>query len=202
MPVRHEPSAPDAAKPASATRPAIFFDRDGTLIRDHGYVFRPADVVWMPDAPAAIRYANDLGWLVFVVTNQSGVARGFFSTADVEALHHWMTRELARQGAHVDAFYYCPHHPEAGSGPFTGPCDCRKPAPGLILAACRDWPVDPVRSVLVGDADRDQEAAARAGIRACRYEGGSLKRLVAGALEPATGAPPDRAHPRGAPRNR
>ena len=94
-------------------RPAIFFDRDGVLNEDSGYVFEASNLKWVDGAHAAVKAANDAGYFVFVITNQSGVARGFYEESHVEALHAWMAEDLARIGAHIDAFEYCPYHPEA-----------------------------------------------------------------------------------------
>src|ERR1043165_4919950 len=97
---------------SAARRPAAFLDRDGVLIEDDGFVWQPQDVRWRPGVVESIRLLNDAGYLVFVVTNQSGVAQGYFSETDVVSLHGWMAGQLATEGAHIDAFYYCPHHPE------------------------------------------------------------------------------------------
>ena len=153
----------------SLRRPAAFFDRDGVLNEDKDYVSLPGQVTWIDGAKDAIRKLNDEGHYVFVVTNQSGVARGYFDTNRVQALHAWMQQELREAGAHIDAFYFCPHHPD-----FTGPCDCRKPHPGMILQAMKEWPILKERSFLIGDKRRDVEAAERAGIRGVLFHGGSL----------------------------
>lgn len=157
-----------------AGRAAVFFDRDGCLNQDLGYVVRRADFHWLPGAKAAVRLVNRHGALAFVVTNQSGIARGLYGTADVAALHAWMSADLAAEGAWIDAYRCCPHHPEAGNGPYTRPCDCRKPKPGMILALMRAWGVDPRRSFLVGDQPRDVQAAEAAGIAGYRVEPGDL----------------------------
>jgi D-glycero-D-manno-heptose 1,7-bisphosphate phosphatase len=158
--------------------PAVFFDRDGVLNYDVGYLYRPADFRWMPGAVQALRLVNDSGWLAFVVTNQSGVARGYYDEAAVAALHRFMQDELARLGAHIDAFYSCPHL-ESGTVPgYAIPCSCRKPAPGLLFAAMEQWPVDRGRSFLIGDKDSDIEAARAAGLRGFKYDGTGLVELV------------------------
>lgn len=162
------------AVPQHLKRPAVFFDRDGVLNIDHGYVHRSEGFEWIPGAPQAIKLFNDLGWYVFVVTNQAGVARGYYDEDAVHTLHRWINHELAPQGAHIDGFYYCPHHPEGIRPPYTRICDCRKPAPGLILAAARDWPLDLARSLLVGDHQSDLDAAAAAGIQSSLFTGGNL----------------------------
>lgn len=163
-------------------RPALFFDRDGVLNEDLGFVHKPADFRWMPGAKEAVRWLNDQGYLVFVVTNQSGIARGYFTTDAVEALHGWMQDELGRGGARIDAFAYCPHHPEAPLAAYRQDCRCRKPLPGMIETLMAAWPVDPSRSLLIGDQPRDIAAAEAAGIAARRYFGGNLHDFVRDAL--------------------
>jgi D-glycero-D-manno-heptose 1,7-bisphosphate phosphatase len=162
----------------SESRPAAFLDRDGVLNVDAGYVHRPENFIWIDGARDAVNALNAAGHLVFVVSNQSGVARGLFGLDDVERLHVWINRELAPLGAHIDAFYFCPHHPTEGHGPFTRACDCRKPKPGMILRACAEWPVDVGHSFLIGNSARDLEAARRAGIRGISFDGGSLLTVV------------------------
>lgn len=171
--------------PASpAPRPAVFLDRDGVLIEDTGYPHRPDQVRWVPGAAAAVRAMNRAGYWVFVVTNQSGVARGMFPEAAVQALHRWMNAELAGQGAHIDAFEYCPHHPEAVLPAYRRACACRKPAPGMLLGLLQAWPVRREGSFLVGDSQRDIEAAEAAGLPGHLFPGGALDRFVAPLLAP------------------
>ena len=110
-------------KRGTRLRPAIFFDRDGTLNVDTHYLYKPEEFRWIKDAPAALRWANDHGYLTVVVTNQSGVARGFYTEEDVEKLHRWMNERLGESGAHIDAFYYCPHHPEGTVAKYRKNCD-------------------------------------------------------------------------------
>jgi len=154
---------------------ALLLDRDGTLNVDHGYVHTPAQFTWVEGAIDAVKYANDAGVLVLVVTNQSGIARGFYDEAAFHALCEWMRAELARHGARIDGFYFCPHGPDDG-------CNCRKPLPGMIERATREWGFDRATSVLVGDSERDIEAAVAAGVRGVRYTSGSLLDLVRRAL--------------------
>jgi len=145
-------------------RRAAFLDRDGVLCRrapSHDYVKSPDAFTWLAGAREGVRRLNDEGWLVLVVTNQRGVARGLMSAGDVDAIHARAQRELAAIGARIDAFYVCPHADEDA-------CACRKPAPGLILRAAREWSVDLGASFLIGDDERDVEAAHRAGVRAHR----------------------------------
>lgn len=150
---------------AAEPRPAVFFDRDGVINVDKGYVFRKEDFEWMPGVIDKIKDYNDKGFYVFIVTNQSGVARGYYGEEDVRALHRWMNEELAGYGAHIDAFYYCPHHPDYGDTDYRMKCSCRKPQPGLILRAFSQWDVDKGNSFLIGDKESDIEAARAAGIR-------------------------------------
>lgn len=157
-------SRAQTAVPEWFRRPAIFFDRDGVINRDNRYVYRPGDFEWLPGAQEAIKIANDRGAFVFVVTNQAGVARGYYTEDDVRALHTWINEELGTLGAHVDAFYHCPRHPEGTRMGYQMVCDCRKPAPGLLNQACNDWPVRRDKSILLGDKPIDLAAAAAAGI--------------------------------------
>lgn len=145
-------------------KPAAFLDRDGTLNEDAGYVHRPEEFRWLPGAQETIKLLNNAGYLVFVVTNQAGVGRGYYTEADVERLHAWMNGQLRSQGAHVDAFYFCPHHPESGIGDYRQTCTCRKPEPGLFSKAASDWGIDLARSVGLGDKESDAEASRRAGV--------------------------------------
>lgn len=156
----------------------VFLDRDGVINADIGYLWRREDFVWIPGAPAAIRLFNERGRPVVVVTNQSGVARGYYSEQDVESLHRWMNAELNRQGARIDAFYFCPHHPDGAIPEYTRVCDCRKPQPGMLLQAMEDWRADPAKSVLIGDKESDVAAAAAAGIRGYLFDGKNLLEFV------------------------
>jgi len=161
-----------------ATRPAAFLDRDGVINRDDGYVHHKEDFIWQDEAIAAIRWFNEQGYFVFVVTNQSGVARGYYDEKAVQDLHRWMGGELARHDAHIDAFYYCPHHPEGVVGHYSRVCNCRKPMPGMIQAALAEWPVDASGSVLIGDKESDMAAASAAGITGLLWTGGSLLEIA------------------------
>jgi len=147
----------------SAMRRAVFLDRDGTVNEEREYLYRVEDFVFVPGAPAAIRRLNEAGWLVVVVTNQSGVARGYYAEGDVERLHRHVSQQLAAAGAHVDAFYFCPHHPLEGVGVYRRECDCRKGRPGMLLRAAAEHGIDLSSSYMVGDKVADVEAGEAAG---------------------------------------
>jgi D-glycero-D-manno-heptose 1,7-bisphosphate phosphatase len=160
------------------TRPAVFFDRDGVLNEDNGYVFEIDKIRWTNGAREAVKAANDAECFVFVVTNQSGVARGLYKESDIEALHKWMTDDLAKIGAHIDAFEYCPYHPEAIIEQYRQVSRRRKPAPGMINDLLERFPVDVSRSILIGDKPTDLEAARAAGIKGYLYVGGHLAQFL------------------------
>ena len=151
-------------------RPAIFLDRDGTLNFDHGWIASPSKIELLPGAAEAVRAINDSGFLAVLVTNQPVIARGEVTVAELDAIHHKLASLLAESGAHLDAIYYCPHHPDSGiageRAEFKIHCNCRKPAPGLLEAASRDLDIDVSRSWMIGDSERDLGAAAAFGIPA------------------------------------
>ncbi len=164
--------------PAWTRKSAAFLDRDGVLNVDIGWLHKPQDCVWMDGAKEAVRLLNAANYFVFVVTNQAGVARGLYSEATLNELHDWMSVELAAAGAHVDAYYYCPHHPEGTIASYALACECRKPGPGMIRRAFAEWPVDAGGSFLIGDRASDLEAARAADLAAYHFEGGNLERFV------------------------
>lgn len=164
--------------PSWQVKPAVLFDRDGVLNVDRGYVHSSNTFSWTPGAVQAIKWLNDRGYLVLVVTNQAGIARGYYSERRFERLCTWMNLQLRACGAHIDAFYYCPHHPTDGIGSYRRSCDCRKPQPGLVVRALDEWQVDRSRSVLIGDQLWDLQAAQAAGLRGVRYRAGDLLTLV------------------------
>lgn len=153
-----------------ARRPAAFLDRDGVLNVDHGYVSRPEQLEWVAGAPESVRLLNEAGYYVLVVTNQSGVARGYFDEAAVRSFHVHMQNALAERGAHIDAFYYCPHHPEGTIKALAVYCSCRKPGTGMLEQAEREWPIDKGASFFIGDKDHDMAAAAAFNIRGIRFD--------------------------------
>lgn len=159
-------------------RRALFLDRDGVLNVDHGWVGTRERWAWVPGALDAIRLATEAGWHVFVVTNQSGVARGHYGETDVLALHAWVGEQARAAGGTVDDVRYCPYHPEAKLAEYRRASEWRKPAPGMILDLLRAWEVDPGRAILVGDQPSDLAAAKAAGVAAHLFKGGNLARFV------------------------
>lgn len=143
---------------------AVFIDRDGTLNIEKEYLYRAEDFEFIPGAPEAIRLLNQAGILVIIVTNQSGVARGYYTEEDVENLHRHIERELQMYGAHIDAWFYCPHHP-SGRGSYALPCNCRKPLPGMLYEAAERYNIDLGNSTMIGDKRADSEAGLAAGCR-------------------------------------
>jgi D-glycero-D-manno-heptose 1,7-bisphosphate phosphatase len=144
---------------------AVFLDRDGTINVEREYLHRPEEFSFIPGAPRAIRLLKDAGFYVIVVTNQSGVARGLFDEAAVRGLHRHMDAELAHHGAGVDAYYFCPHHPEHGGEDYRKLCACRKPLAGMLFQAATDFSLDLESSFMIGDKLADVEAGLKAGCR-------------------------------------
>ncbi|MCP2126902.1 D-glycero-alpha-D-manno-heptose-1,7-bisphosphate 7-phosphatase [Bradyrhizobium ottawaense] len=178
-------------------RPAVFFDRDGVLNEDDGYAFDPDKIRWMEGVQQAVKAVNDAGYLAFVVTNQSGIARGFYEERHVRNLHDWMSRELALAGAHIDAFEFCPHHPDGLIERYRVLCSCRKPQPGMIRALVERYAVDIEASFLIGDKQSDLAAAQAAGIAAYLFDGSNLHTFIAPLLTDPS-CPPDQSRsPRG-----
>lgn len=174
------------------SRGAVFFDRDGVLNRDTGFAHRPDQIVWVEGAARAVRRVNAAGLHAFVVTNQSGIARGLYTEAQVDDLHRWMAAELARAGARIDAWEVCPHHPD-----FDRDCRRRKPLPGMLEDLIARFAVDPTRSLMVGDRETDMQAARAAGVRGLLFPGADrgedLDAAVATALAQLTPADAPRA---------
>ena len=167
-------------------RPAAFFDRDEVLTSITAMSHRPEQLEWIAGAPESVRLLNKAGYYVLVITNQSGVARGFFDEAAVKSFHAHMQNVLAGNGAHIDAFYYCPHHPEGTVKAFTMACSCRKPRVGMLEQAAREWPIDIAKSFFIGDKDDDMAAAAAFKVRGIKFDSRlhSLPDLVRQELAP------------------
>ncbi len=146
-------------------RAAVFLDRDGTIVREVDYLRSPDQLRLLPGAAAAIKRLNDAGFTVVVTSNQSGIARGILTEADLVHINSILSRRLARRGAHLDAVYFCPHHPEIGPAKYRRRCRCRKPSPGMLLRAAKDLDLDLKHSFSVGDTARDVLAGQRAGCR-------------------------------------
>ncbi len=144
-------------------RRAVFLDRDGTINVEKDYLHRVEDFEFIARAPEAIARLNDAGFVVLVVSNQAGIARGYFEPEAVEVLHAHLQTELAHFDAHIDAFYYCPHHPTEGQGKYLQDCDCRKGRPGLLLQAAEEHGIDLPQSFMIGDKASDIEAGVAAG---------------------------------------
>lgn len=142
---------------------AVFLDRDGTINEEKDYLIDPADFVFIAGAPQAIARLNRAGFTVVVVTNQSGVARGYFSLEQVDALHDHMRSQLARYGARLDAIYICPHYPQGKVDGYSRDCDCRKGKAGMLLQAAADLGIDLARSYMIGDKEADLQAGQGAG---------------------------------------
>lgn len=149
----------------STSSPALFLDRDGVINHEVGYLYRSSEVRWIEGIFPLCRTAVSLGYRLVVVTNQSGIARGYYSMADFDALTTWMRVEFEREQAPLDAVYCCPYHPEHGVGKFRCEHEDRKPSPGMLRRAARELGVDLSQSVMVGDRCSDVGAANAAGLR-------------------------------------
>lgn len=146
-------------------RRAVFIDRDGTISEEVGYINHPSRFRLFPYAAAAIKHLNENGWLAILVTNQAGVARGYFSENMIKTVHSTMSADLENNGAKLDAIYYCAHHPSVGEPPYRFDCDCRKPKPGLVSRAALDFAINLDESWMVGDRYSDIELARNAGLK-------------------------------------
>jgi D-glycero-D-manno-heptose 1,7-bisphosphate phosphatase len=159
-------------------RPAVFFDRDGVINHDYGYVATRERFHFMEGAAEAIKLLNKAGYLVFIASNQAGIARGFYTEEDLAQLHSWMMDALAAQGARIDDARYCPFHPEGRIVAYCRNSHWRKPNPGMILDLMATWRVERAGSFLVGDKDIDMQAAQAAGIAGHLFPGGNLAAFV------------------------
>jgi D,D-heptose 1,7-bisphosphate phosphatase len=170
-------------------RPAVFFDRDGVLNHDPGYTFEASKLKWIDGAREAVKAVNDAGYFAFVVSNQSGVARGLYEENHVQALHRWMADDMATMGAHIDAFEYCPDHPEGTIERYRRVNNRRKPGPGMITGLLGRFPVDVVNSFLIGDKASDLEAAHAAALKGHLFSGGNLEVFVKQRLRASPSGP-------------
>jgi histidinol-phosphate phosphatase family protein len=161
---------------------AVIFDRDGVLIEDTGYPHRAEHLRWMPGALEALRWLRERGILALIATNQSGVARGYFSEKDVEAFHLLMQQQIVANGGRIEAFAVCPHLPDAVMSQYRLDCGCRKPRPGLVQALLQRFALDPATALMIGDRDRDVQAGEAAGVRSFLYPGGDLLGFVQDAI--------------------
>lgn len=156
------------------SKPAIFFDRDGVLNVDVGYLCKIEDFKWIDGAIETIKYFNDKGYYVFVITNQSGVARGYYREDDIHKLHQWMNEDLYKYSAHIDEFFYCPHHIKGVIPEYSFDCECRKPKIGMIKQALEKYDINIEKSLLIGDKDSDIECAKNVGINSIKFNGEKL----------------------------
>lgn len=160
-----DPELPRLLERLPAPRRALFLDRDGVINVDHGYVHTPQQTDWMPGIFDLVAAAHANGYLPVVVTNQAGIARGYYTEEDFLAYTAWIHDEFRARHTPLAATYFCPHHPTAGLGEYKVHCTCRKPQPGMLLAALRDLSIDAQRSLLIGDKDSDRNAADAANIK-------------------------------------
>lgn len=162
---------------------AVFLDRDGVLNVDVAYLYRIEDLQWVEGAKEALAYLAKQGYKLFVVTNQSGIARGYYTVSDMQALHEHMQQELQLLQVKIEKFFYCPHYQDGKVAEFACECSCRKPKPGMLLQAFAEYELNKAACFMIGDKDSDLEAAAGAGIKGYKFTGGNLLDFVKNILE-------------------
>ena len=174
-------SLAEAGSGGSGLCPAVFLDRDGTLIEDVGFLCTPSELRLLPGAARAVSLLREAGFLVVIVSNQSGIARGYLTEETLADIHEALRDELRAHGADVDAIYYCPHLPDGTVSEYSRECECRKPSPGMLLRAARDLGIDLSSSFAVGDSERDVLAGHNAGCRTILLGGETAEETVADA---------------------
>ena len=155
-------------------KPAAFLDRDGVINVDKAYVYKKEDFEWIQDSKEAIKYLNDKDYHVIVITNQSGIARKYYTEEDMLNLHIYINNELKNIDAHIDEFFYSPYHPDIKNVRFQHLEHLRKPNPGMLEAASKKWKIDKINSFMIGDKGTDIECAKRFGVPGYLFKGGSL----------------------------
>ena len=146
---------------------ALFLDRDGVINVDHGYLYKSSEVEFVEGIFDLCQRFQSAGYLLVVVTNQSGIGRGYYSEEDFHTLSAWMTQQFAEKGLSINKFYFCPHHASGAQGEYRKDCQCRKPKPGMLLQAAKELDIDLTKSVLVGDKFSDVQAGQGAGVKRC-----------------------------------
>ena len=159
-------------------KPAVFLDRDGVLNVDNGYIVKVDEFIWINGAKEAIYLLNNFGYLVFVVTNQSGIARGYYDEKDVKLLHEYMNKCLDEVDAVINDFFYSPYHPSDKSGKYKHLKHLRKPKVGMLEAACDKWDVDKKNSFMIGDKEKDIKCAKNFGIKGYLFEENNLLKFI------------------------
>ncbi|MDZ7925450.1 MAG: D-glycero-beta-D-manno-heptose 1,7-bisphosphate 7-phosphatase [Marinagarivorans sp.] len=150
----------------SAKNKALFLDRDGVVNINYDYVYKIDEFDFIPEVFEVCHAAINNGYQIFIVTNQSGIGRGFYSEEDFGMLTQWMIAEFLARGIKIQKVYFCPHHPTQAQGVYLKNCDCRKPKAGMLLAAMNEFAIDPAQSLMLGDSQTDMQAAAAAGVKA------------------------------------
>jgi D-glycero-D-manno-heptose 1,7-bisphosphate phosphatase len=145
----------------------VFLDRDGTINKEVNYLYKPEDFVFIPGTIEAIKTFHELGYKVIVITNQAGVARGYYNESDIKILHNYIDMLLKKEGTYIDAYYYCPHHPHGSIDKYSIICNCRKPNIGMIEQAAADFGINLAESIMIGDKEIDIQTGKNAGIGKC-----------------------------------